>query len=73
MITRVLMPKIGLTMKEEKIVEWEKRQGEWVEKGEVLFAFETEKVTFEAESQQSGFLSSILVQVDDRVPVGSGY
>jgi pyruvate/2-oxoglutarate dehydrogenase complex dihydrolipoamide acyltransferase (E2) component len=47
MITRVLMPKIGLTMTKGKIVEWKKREEEWVEKGEVLFVFETEKVTFD--------------------------
>jgi pyruvate dehydrogenase E2 component (dihydrolipoamide acetyltransferase) len=70
MITPVFMPKIGLTMTEGKIVEWKKREGEWVEKGEVLFVFETEKMALEAEAQQSGFLNSILVQVDNRVPVG---
>ena len=70
MITPVLMPKIGLTMTEGKIVEWKKREGEWVEKGEVLFVFETEKMALEAEAQQSGFLNSILVKVDDHVPVG---
>lgn len=67
---QVLMPKIGLTMTEGKIVEWKKREGEWVEKGEILFAFETEKVTFEVEAPQSGFLAKILVQVDGIVPVG---
>jgi pyruvate dehydrogenase E2 component (dihydrolipoamide acetyltransferase) len=70
MIIPVLMPKIGLTMTEGKIVEWKKREGEWVEKGEILFVFETEKTTLEVEAQQSGFLINILVQVDDRVPVG---
>jgi pyruvate dehydrogenase E2 component (dihydrolipoamide acetyltransferase) len=65
------MPKIGLTMSEGKIVEWKKREGEWVEKGEVLFAFETEKVTFEVESSQSGFLARILVQADETVPIGT--
>lgn len=70
MITPVLMPKVGLTMTEGKIVEWKKREGEWIEKGEVLFVFETEKMALEAEAQQSGFLNGILVQVDDHVPVG---
>lgn len=71
MAIQILMPKIGLTMSEGKIVEWKKREGEWVEKGEVLFAFETEKVTFEVESPQSGFLARILVQVDETVPIGT--
>jgi pyruvate dehydrogenase E2 component (dihydrolipoamide acetyltransferase) len=64
------MPKVGLTMTEGKIVEWTKGEGEWVEKGEILFVFETEKVTFEVDAQQSGFLAKILAGVDEVVPVG---
>jgi pyruvate dehydrogenase E2 component (dihydrolipoamide acetyltransferase) len=70
MAIQVLMPKIGLTMTEGKIVEWKKREGEWVNKGEILFVFETEKVTFEVEASQSGFLAKILAQVDQTVPIG---
>jgi pyruvate dehydrogenase E2 component (dihydrolipoamide acetyltransferase) len=70
MAIQVLMPKIGLTMTEGKIVEWRKREGEWVEKGEILFVFETEKVAFEVEAPQSGFLAKILAQVDEIVPIG---
>ena len=39
-------------------------------KGEILFVFETEKVTFEVEAPQSGFLAKILAQVDEIVPIG---
>jgi pyruvate dehydrogenase E2 component (dihydrolipoamide acetyltransferase) len=70
MAIQVLMPKIGLTMTEGKIVEWKKREGEWVNKGEILFVFETEKVTFEVEAPQSGFLAKILAQIDEIVPIG---
>ena len=66
----IIMPKIGLTMTEGKILEWRKREGKWVEKGEILFVFETEKVAFEVEAQQSGFLVKILAQKDETVPVG---
>lgn len=70
MAIQVLMPKIGLTMTEGKIVEWKKREGEWVNKGEILFVFETEKVAFEVEAPQSGFLAKILAQVDETAPIG---
>lgn len=70
MTIQVVMPKIGLTMTEGKIVEWKKEEGERVEKGEILFVFETEKVTFDVEAPQSGYLAKILVQVDETVPVG---
>jgi pyruvate dehydrogenase E2 component (dihydrolipoamide acetyltransferase) len=71
MALQVLMPKIGLTMAEGKIVEWRKREGERVEKGEVLFVFETEKTTFEVEAPEAGILAKILVQVEETVPVGA--
>ncbi|MCB2099605.1 MAG: pyruvate dehydrogenase, partial [Rhodobacterales bacterium] len=48
----IVMPKIGLTMTEGKIVEWRKAVGDRIEKDDVIFVFETEKVTFEVEAQQ---------------------
>jgi len=71
MAIQVVMPKVGLTMTEGKVVEWRKKEGERVEKGEILFVFETEKTTFEVEAPESGILHKILVQVDDTVPVGA--
>ena len=71
MAIRVLMPKIGLTMAEGKIVEWRKKEGERVEKGEVLFVFETEKTTFEVEAPEAGVLAKILAQAEETVPVGA--
>jgi pyruvate dehydrogenase E2 component (dihydrolipoamide acetyltransferase) len=70
MAIQVLMPKIGLTMTEGKVLEWKKREGEWVEKGEILLVFETEKVTFEVEAPEAGFLARIVARIDDVVPVG---
>jgi dihydrolipoamide dehydrogenase len=67
----VVMPKIGLTMAEGLIVEWKKREGEPVKKGEILFILETEKVTYEVESPEDGVLGKILVQKDETVPVGT--
>jgi pyruvate dehydrogenase E2 component (dihydrolipoamide acetyltransferase) len=70
MTMRVLMPKVGLTMTEGKIVEWKKQEGDRVEKGEILFVFDTEKVAVEVEAAHSGFLARILRQVDETVQVG---
>ena len=71
MAIQVLMPKIGLTMVEGKILEWKKKEGDWVEKGEILFVFETEKVTIEVEAPDSGVLAKILVRVEETAPVGT--
>ncbi len=70
MTIQVLMPKIGLTMTEGIIAEWNKREGDRVEKGEILFVFETEKVSFEVEAEHSGFLARILAKAGETVRVG---
>ncbi len=68
-MVEVTMPKLGLTMKEGKIVTWYKNEGDRIVKGEPLFAIETEKITNDAESPASGTLSKIIVPVDSTVPV----
>ena len=44
MATRILMPKLGLTMTEGTITEWVVDAGEKVEKGSVVMLIETDKV-----------------------------
>lgn len=70
MATKVTMPKLGLTMTEGRIVEWRKKEGETVEKGEILYVIETEKVTFEVEAPESGILARIVAKEDEVVSVG---
>lgn len=53
---RVVIPRLGLTMVEASIVEWYAKDGEWVEKGQPLFALENEKATVDIESPASGYL-----------------
>jgi pyruvate dehydrogenase E2 component (dihydrolipoamide acetyltransferase) len=69
MVTTVIMPQMGLTMEEGKIVEWLKKEGERVEKGEPLLQIETDKVTLEVESPGSGILRKILVKEEEVVPI----
>jgi pyruvate dehydrogenase E2 component (dihydrolipoamide acetyltransferase) len=70
MATEVKMPKLGLTMVDGRIVEWRKKEGDAVEKGDIIFLIETEKVTFEVESLASGILAKIIAQVDDVREIG---
>src|SRR4051794_39123901 len=71
MSSAIVMPKVGLTMIEGKIVEWKKGVGERVEQGETVFVFETEKVSFEVEAPQSGYLAKIIISEGETVPVGT--
>lgn len=61
MASKVVMPQVGLTTTEGVIVEWYKKEGERVAKGDKLFCIETDKVTMDIESTASGVLRKIMV------------
>jgi len=65
---QVVMPRLGLTMVDGKIIEWYKKDGDWVDKGEPLFSIENEKATLDIESPASGKLE-IQVEPDIVVPI----
>ncbi len=67
-VYQVVMPRLGLTMTEGKIIEWVKADGEWANKGETLFIIENEKSTVEIEAPANGYLK-ISTPVDVTVPV----
>jgi len=71
MPVEIVMPKLGLTMTEGLIVEWRKKEGDPVKKGDILFVLETEKVTYEVEAPEDGTLGKILVKEQETVPVGA--
>jgi pyruvate dehydrogenase E2 component (dihydrolipoamide acetyltransferase) len=68
---KVLMPKMGDTMEEGKILSWRKQVGDTVKKGEALAEIETEKVNIEVEAFASGVLRKIVVGAGETVPVGT--
>jgi pyruvate dehydrogenase E2 component (dihydrolipoamide acetyltransferase) len=61
MIHNIIMPDLGQTVAEGKILRWLKRPGDVVSRGEALLEVETDKVTMEVESYRSGYLRAILV------------
>jgi pyruvate dehydrogenase E2 component (dihydrolipoamide acetyltransferase) len=67
----IVMPKLGLTMTEGLITEWNFKEGDQVKKGDILFLIETEKVTCEVEAAQDGVLAKIVIQENETVPVGA--
>jgi len=56
----IIMPDLGQTAAEGKIVRWLKKPGDQVTQGEALLEVETDKVTMEVESYKSGYLRAIL-------------
>src|SRR5258707_14984598 len=71
MATPIIMPKFGQMTEESAIVEWRKKEGDKVAKGDILFTVETDKSVMEAESFVDGTLLKILVPAGVNVPVSS--
>jgi len=70
MIKEIIMPKLGETMEEGYLISWRKKEGDKVEKGEILFEVMSDKTNFEVESPYSGYLRKILFQPSDQpIPV----
>jgi pyruvate dehydrogenase E2 component (dihydrolipoamide acetyltransferase) len=67
----VVMPQLGLTMTAGTVTAWLRKVGDRVERGDVLFVVQTDKVEMEVESMAAGYLSSILVGLGHEVPVGT--
>jgi pyruvate dehydrogenase E2 component (dihydrolipoamide acetyltransferase) len=66
-----LMPSLGADMEKGTVVEWLKKPGDRVERGEVVAVVETQKGAFEVEVFEEGVLVDILVPVGTEAPVGA--
>jgi pyruvate dehydrogenase E2 component (dihydrolipoamide acetyltransferase) len=71
MLQEIVMPQLGLTMTEGAVSAWLKKPGEKVEKGEILFLVQTDKVEMEVESFVTGLLDKILIEPEIVVKVGT--
>jgi len=67
----VVMPKMGESIQEGKVLRWVKKVGDKIERDEVLLEISTDKVDTEVPSPQAGTLTAILAQENDVVEVGS--
>lgn len=63
------MPKQGQSVESCIITEWYKSKGDNVSAGDLLFAYETDKASFEEEAQSDGILLDIFFNEGDEVPV----
>ena len=69
MAEEVRLTQVGAGTKEGTIVEWLKREGDPVGKGEPLLLVETDKAVMEIESPVSGVLKSIVHDKGKKVSV----
>ncbi len=57
----IIMPDLGQTTDELKVLKWLKKPGDKVSRGENLFEVQTDKVDMEVEAFESGYLREVLV------------
>lgn len=68
MANAVVMPKAGITVESCIIGAWEKKVGDEIKVGDILFTYETDKASFECESTAEGTLLEIFYNEGDEVP-----
>ncbi len=64
----VIMPRQGQSVESCIITSFNKKVGDTVEKGEILFSYETDKSSFDEPAPESGKLLAILKEEGDDVP-----
>ena len=67
----VTMPQLGETVTEGTITKWFKQVGEKIDADEPLFEVSTDKVDSEVPAPQAGYVTEIVVQEGETVPVGA--
>ena len=69
MTKTIIMPKYGLQQDNGIVVEWRVKEGDHVNKGDILLDLETDKALFEYESPESGYVRKLVAQNGEEVPV----
>jgi pyruvate dehydrogenase E2 component (dihydrolipoamide acetyltransferase) len=69
MPTEVIMPKVDMVMETGTLMEWLKKEGDVVCKGDPLYVINSDKAAIELESPADGILAGITAQPGDVVPV----
>lgn len=64
------MPSLGADMDAGNLVEWKKKSGDPVKRGDIIAAVETAKGVIEIECFEDGILDEIYFQAGQEVPVG---
>jgi multifunctional 2-oxoglutarate metabolism enzyme len=66
----IQMPQMGESVTEGTVLEWHKREGEFVQEGETVVEVSTDKVDAEVPAPASGVITRILKAEDETIEVG---
>ena len=65
----IIMPKLGFTQEEGKLVAWHKNVGDSIKKGEAFFDVHTDKSVVTIEAAEDGTLLKIAAELNETLPV----
>jgi len=65
------MPQLGADMTAGKLLRWRKTVGDRIQRGEIIADVETDKADIEVEVFTTGVIEKLLVQPEEKVPVGT--
>jgi pyruvate dehydrogenase E2 component (dihydrolipoamide acetyltransferase) len=66
-----VMPTLGADMTEGTLVQWKKRIGDRIAKGEIIAEVDTEKAAIDVECHTTGIIERLITKPGDKVPVGT--
>ena len=69
MSVEIKVPSVGESINEVTLTKWIKKDGEWVDRDEVIAELESEKATFEINAEKAGILHT-LAKEDDTLKIG---
>jgi len=69
--TPIIMPKFGFNQETSEILEWLKKEGDSIDKGDPVAVVSTEKVSMEVEAPESGLLAGLQYKVGETVNIAS--
>lgn len=65
------MPSLGADMEQGKLIEWLIKPGDYVHRGDVIAAVDTDKTVMDIESFEEGVIADLVVEVGTTVTVGT--
>jgi len=71
MLRDIALPKLGQTMEEATIQTWHRKEGDAIQKGDILLEINTDKAALEVESFYSGVVKKLLYPEGTTLPVNA--
>lgn len=69
-MTEIKVPAVGESISEVTLLKWNKKDGDYVERDEVIAELESEKATFEVNAEKAGILKQAAINEGDTLKIG---